>query len=227
VAASVSVTFDNLGEASEMEAGTWPDDAPTGQHFSVVEKLPLVLDLLDRHGVTATFFVEGLNAEMYPDAVREIAARGHEIGLHAWRHEQWGQLEPQRERELLERGTEAMRGLGLEVVGFRPPGGKLTDQSIELLRELDYLYVSPEGERAGVVDGLAVLPFRWELVDAYLYGNGKSPDELVKALDEHGDGHLTMILHPFLASEGVLADVLERAREMRCVRMDQCAGSLL
>ena len=56
--ATVSVTFDNLGEAAELERGTWPADRPLGEHFSVREALPRV-ELLARAGLRATFFAEG------------------------------------------------------------------------------------------------------------------------------------------------------------------------
>ncbi|MFZ4518513.1 MAG: polysaccharide deacetylase family protein [Microthrixaceae bacterium] len=47
---------------------------------------PRVLDVLDRYGVKATFFVLGSNAARYPDLVREIVARGHSLGNHTWSH---------------------------------------------------------------------------------------------------------------------------------------------
>ncbi|MBV9681103.1 MAG: polysaccharide deacetylase family protein, partial [Solirubrobacterales bacterium] len=78
------LTFDNLGEASALERGTQPPDVPLGRDPSVLEALPRLLDELQRHRLTATFFVEAINCELYPDAVREIAARGHEIGHHGW-----------------------------------------------------------------------------------------------------------------------------------------------
>src|ERR1700727_398439 len=39
----VSVTFDNLGEAAQLELGMWPAEVPEGQHFTVVEVLPRLL----------------------------------------------------------------------------------------------------------------------------------------------------------------------------------------
>jgi peptidoglycan/xylan/chitin deacetylase (PgdA/CDA1 family) len=47
---------------------------------------PRLLDLLDRHGARATFFVLGVRARAYPDLVREIAARGHALGNHTDTH---------------------------------------------------------------------------------------------------------------------------------------------
>ena len=214
---TVSVTFDNLGEAAQLELGMWPADVPQGEHFSVVEVLPRLLDLLAKRGVAATFFVEGLNAEMYPDALHTILAAGHELALHAWRHEEWAGLDASSELALLERATGAMRSIGIEPRGFRPPGGGLTERTLALLGEHGYRYVSPAGEREGLLDGLAVLPFRWPLVDAYFYlpqfaslrerfGDGPDPrtpeemrEEMISALRRHseGEGHLALLFHPF------------------------------
>jgi hypothetical protein len=93
----------------------------------------------------------------------------------------------------------------------------LTERTHALLRAHGYSYVSPAGERAGVLDGLAVLPFRWPLVDAYSYlpqfaglreryGEGPDPHppeemaaEMISALEGHAEreGHLTLLFHPF------------------------------
>lgn len=50
------------------------------------ETTPLILDILDRHCVKATFFMVGIYAEKHPEIVREVAARGHTIGTHTWSH---------------------------------------------------------------------------------------------------------------------------------------------
>lgn len=55
------------------------DDGPS-------ESTGKVLDLLAAHGVKATFFLIGANAERLPEAARRIAAEGHEIGNHTYSH---------------------------------------------------------------------------------------------------------------------------------------------
>jgi peptidoglycan/xylan/chitin deacetylase (PgdA/CDA1 family) len=215
--ATVALTFDNLGEVTALERGEWPEDAPLGRHWSVTTALPRILEVLAEAAVHATFFVEGLNAELYPDALRTLAAAGHEVGLHGWRHEPWASLEPARERELLERGVEAFDALGLRPVSFRPPGGDLTPASMDLLRELGFRYVSPVGLTVSEEDGLTVIPFRWELVDAWYYlPTFDGPPEpsafraaVMDALD--GGGQVTLIFHPFLLDSDERFDVLLEA----------------
>ncbi len=209
------LTFDNLGEASELERGTWPHGAPLGRHPSVTVALPRLLDELDANALSATFFVEAINCELYPEALHEMIRRGHEIGIHGWRHESWSQLTSERELEALKRSLDAFATLGIEVTGFRPPGGELTKNSPRLLHENGISWCSPTGIDAGLREGLAWVPFDWELVDAYYL-----MEEFAPLRSRHGErrvprapaevadlmwGRLqstrelrTMILHPFL-----------------------------
>lgn len=87
---------------------------------------PAILDLLDRHGAKATFFVIGRKAEKYPDLIREIHRRGHQIGNHSWSHPRarfWclGPLATLREIVKCQRVIEGI--LGQAPVVFRAPVG--------------------------------------------------------------------------------------------------------
>lgn len=235
---TIVLTVDNLGEAAELEQGTWPAGAPRGRHPSVTRALPRLLDLLDLLALRATFFVEAVNTQDYPAALLEIAARGHEVGFHAWRHERWGELDDAREEEVIARGMQAYAQLGLTVTAFRPPGGSLNAHTSRRLRAAGVSWCSAKGERAGVDDAaMAHLPFRWDLVDAtYLYppfaglrAERGLPDEpleppaavaqLTRALAAETDPvAATLILHPFLMTdaawpsyEALLRDLAARA----------------
>jgi peptidoglycan/xylan/chitin deacetylase (PgdA/CDA1 family) len=206
------LTIDNLGEASALQRGE--QTRASGRDPSVTEALPWLLDELDRGGLTATFFVEAMNCELYPDAVREIAGRGHELGHHGWAHETWRELSREHERDVLVRGLEAFAQLGLRPRGFRPPGGELTASSPALLRENGFDWCSPAGREARIDDGLVYVPFDWELVDAYhlmesfasLRASRGDPErpraaaELARWLAHRlaAGGRQTLILHPFL-----------------------------
>ena len=225
--AGTGLSFDNLGEVTALARGEWPTGEPVGHHWSVTRALPRLLALLDEVGLRGTFFVEGLNAELYPDALRELDAAGHEVAFHGWRHEPWGGLAPAEERELFERGVAHFDALGLRPVGFRPPGGELTGSTIPLLRELGFTYCSPEGSEVSERDGIVVLPFRWEHVDAWYYLDGFDGPPSAAALrsamfDALGAEYATLIFHPFLTGTderfAVLREVLEAAGDARPLR---------
>ena len=219
--AAVSVTFDNLGEAADLERGLWPADEPLGRHFSVKRTLPRILDTLGELGLRATFFVEGLNASLYPEALLEIANSGHELGYHGWRHEYWPNLSPSDEARALERGVHELHELGVRPRGFRPPGGRLTPSSPDLLESLGFTHCSPAGLGIGFLGNLVVLPFEWRLIDAYYYllrfgglreaATGSSEplspsrfrETLTSALQGvlRDGGHLTLLFHPFLEEQ--------------------------
>ena len=226
---AVLLSFDNLGEAADLERGT--AQPPIGDDPSVTVGLPRALEALAALGLRATFFVEGLNAELYPQALRDIAAGGHEVGLHGWRHEVWDALSPDEEDALLRRGVDALRRLGLEVEGFRPPGGGLGPRTLEALAAHGLRWCSPAGERAGRTAGIACLPFRWPAVDAYhrlesftdrrtSWGDradAASPreaaDALIGVLDARGGAPLVLILHPFLMLDDAEAAEARRVLE--------------
>ena len=161
---AVSFTFDNLGEASDIEFGKWPKDQPVGSHMSVTEVVPELLKRL--HGFQATFFVEAWNATVYPDTLRAMADAGHQVGLHGLRHEIWATLDAPRQVEVLERSLDAMASAGLRPTGFRPPGGYGSDNLAELMSRYGFSHFSCVGEGTRVVlEGVVSLPFNWPFVD--------------------------------------------------------------
>jgi peptidoglycan/xylan/chitin deacetylase (PgdA/CDA1 family) len=212
--AAVSVTFDNLGEAAEQELGF---DTPTGAHYSVLRALPIVLGELAEQALSATFFIEGVNAQTYPQALGSIADRGHECAYHAWRHEDWSTLSTEQERENLARGLDAMRACGLDPAGFRPPCGLLGARTLELLHNVGLSYCSPAGTGIGI-DRIVLLPFAWRNVDAYHLldsfaslrshidgapepgGPDRVADTQVAAVDDAitSGGHACLVLHTWL-----------------------------
>jgi peptidoglycan-N-acetylglucosamine deacetylase len=49
--------------------------------------VPRILELLDRRGVKASFYVPAVAALLHPEEQRRVVAEGHEIGIHGWIHE--------------------------------------------------------------------------------------------------------------------------------------------
>ena len=89
-----------------------------------------VLDELDRLGIKATFFCVGQMAVSYPEIVREISARGHEIGCHSNKHTLLNKMDD----EMLRHDTiEALKVLedltGQKVVSYRAPAFSISSQN--------------------------------------------------------------------------------------------------
>jgi peptidoglycan/xylan/chitin deacetylase (PgdA/CDA1 family) len=215
----IGLTFDNLGGAAERARGA----EPPRPHPSVTVVLPRLLDLLRELRLTATFCVEAVNTREHPDAVRAIADDRHEIGLHGWAHERWdGDPEP------IAQARRAFAQLGIHPTGYRPPGGSLPPGGLQTLADAGLRWCSPEGDRARVDadTGVAVVPFRWPLVDAtYLHvpfedlrerlGLPREPlsAEAAEArllAELAADSAPVLILHPFLAVDEAVRAAHER-----------------
>ena len=86
--------------------------------------VPRILDILDAYNVKITFFVTGAFAAANPDLVREMAARGHEIGNHSWSHPDFDTLDKEQIYSELTRTSDLLESLtGQPVTLFRPPYG--------------------------------------------------------------------------------------------------------
>ncbi|MDA8080583.1 MAG: polysaccharide deacetylase family protein [Actinomycetota bacterium] len=107
------------------------DDGPDAK------STPLFLDLLDKHGWKATFFMLGRMAEKDPPLAREVLARGHEIALHGYKHNNLLWKSPKATNEDIRRSF----GTISEIVGthpryFRPPYGVFNAQALLTANDL-------------------------------------------------------------------------------------------
>jgi peptidoglycan/xylan/chitin deacetylase (PgdA/CDA1 family) len=85
---------------------------------------PRVLELLDRHNVTATFFLIGQRVRVFPGLAREIVERGHAIGNHTETHPSLTFLSSSRVADELDRCDEAIViATGKSPRWMRPPFG--------------------------------------------------------------------------------------------------------
>lgn len=139
----VAVTVDWDGTSVEIDEGQVPLGAFSHGRYSAKRGIPRYLGLLARHGVPATFFIPGYDAEGRPDVVRAIDAAGHEIGAHGYMHEghDLGEAEP----GLLRKTHDILTAItGKAPKGWRSPSGRKTARTVEVLRALGYRYDSSE-----------------------------------------------------------------------------------
>jgi peptidoglycan-N-acetylglucosamine deacetylase len=143
--------------------------------FAVREGLAPLLELLRSHDIPATFFVPGLTADRHPDAVRRIAAEGHELGSHGYGHRSPPLLGPDEERDELLRGMDALeRVTGARPTTWRSPSWEITERTIPFLLEAGVTVSTNfhdrlrpyRHERDGAPLPLVELPVQWHLADA-------------------------------------------------------------
>ena len=96
---------------------------------------PMLLDLLDRHKVRASFFLMGEHVRAFPAVAKEIATRGHVIGNHTDTHPKLTFLSPTRIQRELSRCDEAIEvATGLKPRWMRPPFGFRGPQLAPIIR---------------------------------------------------------------------------------------------
>jgi chitin deacetylase len=92
------------------------DDGPS------LEKTPLLLDLLAEHEVKASFFVQGINVEKYPEIITRMHEDGHMIANHSYSHKRLIFRAPSTVRTEIDKTDAALADLGIEKSRFfRPP----------------------------------------------------------------------------------------------------------
>lgn len=128
-----------------------PREAWDACELRVVESTRRLLDLFDRRGVRATFFVLGWIAERAPELIRELDGAGHEVACHGYGHHRLGQLDPARFDADLERALAILRPLSrAPVVGYRAPSFSLTQAT---------LWATPILRRHGITWDSSIFPF--------------------------------------------------------------------
>jgi peptidoglycan/xylan/chitin deacetylase (PgdA/CDA1 family) len=142
-AGSVCLTFDFDG--TSIWIGSFKSNNPSmisrGEFATI--GLDRVLKLLAKHEAPATFFVPGHTAWAWPDLVRRLVDEGHEIGHHGWVHENPATLALDAEREVMERGFEALdHAAGVRPVGYRSAAWDFSPNTIDLLLEYGLAYSS-------------------------------------------------------------------------------------
>lgn len=139
------------------------DDGPDPRYT------PAVLDILDRYGVKATFFLEGDHVEQHEALARRIDRAGHEVANHTYDHADLPSLDQAGVAAQIERANDAFRRAGLpQPKLFRPPRGQYDHEAAAAVRAAGLI-------NAGWTHGLCVekwtrqLPPQWA-VDAMLAG---------------------------------------------------------
>lgn len=105
-----------------------------------------IIDLLDKYGGHATFFTTLEIIEKYPEIIKDISAKGHEIGIHGPKHKKLKNYSREEFRQDCIHEIEYIKKItGKKPLGYRAPHfslNKETDWVLATLKELDFKYDS-------------------------------------------------------------------------------------
>ena len=94
-----------------------------------------LLDILDQHGAKATFFLIGSKVSAQASVVRNIQARGHQLGNHSWSHPELPKLPIDQVAGEIDRTNDAIKqATGVKPTVMRPPYGAVNGAVLEQLR---------------------------------------------------------------------------------------------
>lgn len=155
---NLSVTFEtwpgDLGRPHSLQnqkSGKIPPDALFTKNLSVImdrqfgERVGIfeIMDLLKREEIKATFWLNGVTVERFPQVAREILEHGHELASETYTHDYSFMKTPEQDRADIHKCVAAFqKAVGVRPLGYISPGHLPTDSTPAILAEEGYLYWS-------------------------------------------------------------------------------------
>jgi peptidoglycan/xylan/chitin deacetylase (PgdA/CDA1 family) len=215
---AVCLSFDDDTEAPLLRDGITSATTLSASDFGAESGTPRILQILDRYGTPATFFVTGVDAMIHPEMLQAIMKSGrNEVGIHGWIHEYPPRLAEGEEERLLDKAIDYMtKATGRKPVGYRAPSWAFSPITLDLIRKKGFLYDSSlqaldepyEVMSRGIPTGLVELAIDWTLTETpYLgqQGHMPSPELLFQLYRNEFDGAyregtlFVLTLHPYLS----------------------------
>lgn len=169
--------------------------------------LPEMLDVLEQENVKATFFVTGRFAEKFPELIQQIAAAGHEIGNHGYKHPHPDQLSvAQNQKDITQSEAVLEKLTGTKPTLYAPPYGEHGETCLQAAEQCGYTTIL---WTADTVD--------WE-------EPAPSHDTLVQRVtgDKLTSGAI-ILMHPKAHTAEALPDIIHtiEAKGYQCVKVSE------
>lgn len=125
-----------------LKPGYFDTNAHSWATFGPVRGIQRLIGIAEAHGIKTSVMVSGVLAERYPDTVRMIHARGHEVLAHSWGMDVIPvYLDEAAERANIRSNVAALEGVtGVRPVGWISPRGTGSLASPRLLAEEGFLW---------------------------------------------------------------------------------------
>ena len=147
---------------------------------------PLVLDILDRFEVKATFFCVGENVSRFPDVFDEVKRRGHTVGNHTFNHLKGFEYSTDDYVRNVKKASEF-----IDSRLFRPPHGQIKPSQIKALKD-DYLIIM------------------WDFI-TYDYDKRIEPEKIIAEVKKRSRNGSIVFFHDSVKAEKNVLQVLPEA----------------
>jgi peptidoglycan/xylan/chitin deacetylase (PgdA/CDA1 family) len=109
--------------------------------YEATNGIQRLLRIFDKHQIKGTFYVGGATAEKYPQAVREIAQRGHDVAAHGYQAEPFWMMSRDEEGAFISKIVKIIESaIGKRPQGWLTPRGEPSDNTVELIAEKGFTY---------------------------------------------------------------------------------------
>ncbi|MEO5346194.1 MAG: polysaccharide deacetylase family protein [Magnetococcus sp. YQC-9] len=124
----VVMSIDTLTLPEERIMALTFDDGPDERDLEIAA-------LLKKQEIPAAFFYIGRKVKQFPEVVKEIHAKKHEIGYHSFRHQRVSWFSQESLNEDFRQGKVALTSIGVPPTLFRPPYGEFNDRLVHTAKE--------------------------------------------------------------------------------------------
>ena len=138
---------DGTADSARCSGGVIPDRGPFDKALALtfddgpsLSTTPEVLDILARHNVKATFFINGsrVTSDEHRALLRRMLEEGHLLGNHTWSHANATEVSTSTLRSQIERTKQVLDEVGAPVGFFRFPFGSSSCSTASTVREYGY-----------------------------------------------------------------------------------------
>lgn len=160
------------------------DDGPDSTYT------PLVLEVLKKHNVKATFFVVGVQIAKHEEILKQIIEEGHTLGNHTWEHAKLTESTPEQIHEQIERVDKALQtSVGITTRLFRPPYGAADERVSQLVAQSGYHMIKWNSDTRD-----------WA---------GTPPKEMLELVKEQAKPGGIILMHSFGGKDGKLDNTIQ------------------
>ena len=171
------------------------------------EFIPAMLDEFKKNNALVTFFVTGRWAEKNPELLKQMAAAGHSIQNHGYKHVHFNQLSSTEVNSEIKKAEDIIYGItGVRTTFFASPYGEYNPQLVRAVNGMNYRYIMWS---ADTID--------WQRPD---------PTTIVNRVIKKVHNDAIVLMHPTDPTLKALPEMLKqlRAQNYQMITIDKITG---